>query len=212
MATPTATPDPLAKLQQIFQATSDNNNAHLKEFIVLQFQDLKIQIAEMQAQLKAMDKVVGESAGKAKPRTKKAAADATAATAAPAAAPDAAAAPAADAATAAAPAAEPAGDVKKFPPNAWNWFNAKFKADAAFRAHHLSPAILELMKTDELIQKRKTDADRIAPQSKFLWNHYKTNDEATFKGLQAQYDAEKAGHAAANAPAPQTKEAESPRK
>ena len=195
--------DGAAKLQQLVQVCVDNSAVGIKEHVTARTQDLAIQIGQLELQMKAIATALadGATAGK-KTRAKKA-------DAAPAG--DAAATPAGDAAPAgeaAAPAAEVAG--KKFATNSYNWFTAKFKADAEFRAKHLTAANLDLMKNDEVISKKKTDAEKMAPQAKFLWTHYKIKDPAVHKELTAQYDAEKEAHEKAGKPAQQSKEANSP--
>jgi pyruvate/2-oxoglutarate dehydrogenase complex dihydrolipoamide acyltransferase (E2) component len=196
-----AAPDLSAKLQQLIQVSIDNAMVGVKEHITARVQDLQIQVGQLEVQLRTLNVAIADgAASKAKPR-KKAAAEApttpTDATAAEVAA-----------AEAVAPAAA---DGKKFPTNSYNWFTAKFKSDAEFRAKHLTPANLELMKTDEIIAKKKTDAEKITPQSKYLWAHYKAKDAAVNKQLNAQYEAEKEAHEKANKPAQQTKEEDSPK-
>jgi hypothetical protein len=198
--------DSAAKLQQLIQVSIDSAMVGVKEHVTARVQDLQIQIGALEVQMKAMAAALADgAAAKAKPRTKKATDPA-----APAAATDGVA--AADVAEAAADAAAPAADAggKKFPANSYNWFTAKFKNDAAFRAKHLTPANLELMKTDELIAKKKTDAEKIAPQSKYLWAHYKAKEPVVHKELTAQYEAEKEAHDKVGKPVPQTKEENSP--
>lgn len=198
--------DSAAKLQQLIQVSIDSAMVGVKEHVTAQAQNLQIQLGALEVQMKAMAASLADgAAAKAKPRTKKAAAD----TAAPAAAStEGAAKDVAEAAADAAPAADAGG--KKFPANSYNWFTAKFKNDAAFRAKHLTPTNLELMKTDELIAKKKTEVEKIAPQSKYLWAHYKAKEPAVHKELTAQYEAEKEAHDKAAKPVPQTKEENSP--
>lgn len=202
--------DATARLQQAITVSVEAGNAGLKDFMTTQIQALQIQIGELQVQVRTLTKAFEEGgAAKTKGRTKKAAEPGAAAPVTPGADTAAAPADAAAPAPAAAAAAAPDAGEKKFPPNAYNWFMKKFKEDAAFRAKYLTPAALDLMKNDELIQKRKTDAEKIAPQSKFLWSHYRANDPATHKELNAQFEAERDANKAGK-PVQQTKEAATP--
>jgi hypothetical protein len=201
--------DATARLQQAITVSVEAGNAGLKDFMTTQIQALQIQIGELQVQVRTLTKAFEEGgAAKPKGRTKKAAEPTPGAVVTPGADAAAATADAAAPATTAAAAPPDAGE-KKFPPNAYNWFMKKFKEDAAFRARYLTPAALDLMKNDELIQKRKTDSEKIAPQSKFLWTHYRANDPATHKELNAQFEAERDANKAGK-PVQQTKEAATP--
>jgi hypothetical protein len=196
--------DSAAKLQQLIQVSMDTAMVGVKDHITARIQDLQIQVGQLELQVKTLTTAIAEGAAtKAKARPKKAA---------DAAPPVAAEAGGAEAA-ADAPVVEAAGDGKKFPANPYIWFTAKFKSDAAFRAKHLTAANLELMKNDEVIAKKKTDAEKVGPQAKYLWNHYKAKDAAVHKELIAQCDAEREAHDKAHKPAAaaqQAKEANSP--
>ncbi len=201
-----ANPDGAAKLQQLVGAEVAKYASEIKEHVTARSQDLQIQVGQLEVQMRALAQAFAEgSASKAKPRAKKAAAE-----------PAGAAAPtdniAANAANAADVAEAPAEAVpgKRFAANSYNWFTAKFKSDANFRAKHLTEANLELMKNEEAIAKKKTDAEKIAPQAKFLWSYYKIKDVAMHKELTAQYEAEKEAHDKTGKPVQQVKEENSP--
>jgi hypothetical protein len=191
------------KLQQLIQVSLDASVASLKEHVTAQVQNLQIQIGQLEVQLKTLNAVIADGAlAKAKPRTTKAkAAEADAPADAPAA-------DAAAAAPAAAAAEAPAG--KKFAINPYVWFTAKYKNDAAFRALHRTEAHLKLMENEETIAKQKTEAGKHSPEAKYLWNHYKANDAATYNALTAQYTKEREEHDKPATAQQQVKEANSP--
>lgn len=196
--------DQSAKLIRLIKLAVEESNTNNAEKTTLQFQSLAVQIGQVELQLKTISKLLEEGGAKvSKPRVKKAAADATAPADTPSPAP-------ADANGGNAPAAAPVADDLKFSPNAYHWFTKMFKSDAAFRAKYLTPAALELMKDDPNITKKKTDAEKCAPQAKYLWTHYKTNDKATYDALNEEFTAAKAAHENAKKPAAQQKEPNSP--
>lgn len=198
--------DQSAKLIRLIKVAVEESNTNFAEKLTLQLQGLAVQLGQVELQLKTINKLMEEGGAKvSKPRTKKATADATApaaGTEAPSPAP-------AAGADAAVP-TTPVGDDQKFSPNAYHWFTKMFKNDATFRAKYLTPAALELMKNDANINKKKTEAEKCAPQAKYLWTHYKTNDKVTYDALNEEFNAAKAAHENAKKPAAQQKEPDSP--
>ena len=208
MSTPANTPveDQTSKLMRLIKLAVDDSNSKWGENLSIMMSSLQVQVGQLELQLKTINKLLEEGgASKPKPRTKKTA------DAAPAAADAASPAPAGDAsAPAAAPAPAAAADDQKFSPNAYHWFTKMYKSDAAFKAKYRTAAALELMKNDANINKKKTDAEKAAPEAKFLWTHYKTNDKATYDALNEEFAAAKALHENAKKPAAQQKEPDSP--
>lgn len=188
--------DQAAKLTRIISAAIGEHVNRQSETNQLQLQALQVQLGQVELQLRTVIKLLEEGgATKPKTRTKK-----TAETVPEAPSP----------VVETAPAPAPVEGTTFTSKNPYHWWVKEFKDNAAFRGKYLTPAALDLMKDDQTINKKKTDAEKHAPQAKVLWNHYKQNDKTTYDAIVAQFKEAERLHNEANKPVPQQKEPNSP--